>query len=447
MQQQITAKMRYRLLKHIGSVIGLCLFGAAVLVIHHELRGYHLHHIVDQIVQIPGKDLAGAVVMTILNYLLLTGVDALGLWYVGHPLAYHRLALASFIGYVFSNNVTVIGGGAARYRIYSALGVSTNEVAELVLFCGLTFWLGFFTVAGVVFLFEPHDMPQEFHLPFESVWVLGVVFLLVTGAYLAGTALRRRPLKIRGWQFRVPPLPVSAGQIAISSVDWLLAAAVLYLLLPDGMHTGFTRFLGVFVLAQAAGLLSYVPAGLGVFETVFLLSFANTGNTAALAASLLVYRLVYYFLPLIAASVLLTIHEILPHVATVRRIGIHLGKWGSLLVPQVFALAVFVAGALLLFSGALPPVRGRFEVLRGLLPLPAIELSHFMGSLTGAALLILARGLQRRLDGAYHVAVVLLARELPSLSSRASTTRRPASWPSCWRRCCPAGASSIARPP
>ena len=92
----------------------------------------------------------------------------------------------------------------------------------------------------------------------------------------------------------------------------------------------------------------------------------------------------------------------------VRRIGIHLGKWGSAVAPQVFAFAVFVAGAILLFSGALPTVRGRAEILRDLLPLPAIEVSHFLGSLTGAMLLILARGLQRRLDGAYHLTILML---------------------------------------
>jgi phosphatidylglycerol lysyltransferase len=106
---------------------------------------------------------------------------------------------------------------------------------------------------------------------------------------------------------------------------------------------------------------------------------------------------------------LLAIHEVLLRMTLVRRIGIHVGKWGSAVAPQVFALAVFVAGSILLFSGALPPVRGRAEILRDLLPLPAIELSHFLGSLTGAMLLILARGLQRRLDGAYHLTLLMLA--------------------------------------
>ena len=401
-------KTTRRLVRNTGSLIGICLFGAAVAVIHREMRGYHLHDIIHQLGQVPHGSLAVAATLTALNYLVLTGIDALGLRYVRHPLAYSRLAVASFIGYVFSNSVTVVGGGAARYRVYSTLGVCANEVAELVLFCGLTFWLGFFTVAGAVFVLEPHSIWQGFPVHFGSIRVLGIVFLAITTAYLVGTGLRRKPLRIHGWEFRVPPLSISAGQIAISCADWLLAACVLYVLLPQAVHTGFGRFLGVFVLAQAAGLLSYVPAGLGVFETVFLLSFSGTGDTAGVTASLLLYRIVYYILPLILASAMLTIHETLPHVPAIRRIGLHVGKWGSALVPQIFALAVFVAGAILLFSGALPPVKGRFDVIRDLLPLPAIELSHFLGSLTGAALLILARGLQKRLDGAYHITVVLL---------------------------------------
>ncbi len=207
---------------------------------------------------------------------------------------------------------------------------------------------------------------------------------------------------------RVPSPALSLGQIAVTATDWLLAAAVLWVLLPDQMHITYPHFLGIFMLGQGLGMVSHVPGGLGVFETVLLFSLGD-GDRVALTAALLLYRLIYYVLPLMVGSLLLALHEVLPRMALVRRIGLHLGKWGSAIAPQVFALAVFVAGSILLFSGALPPVRERASLLRDLLPLPAIELSHFLGSLTGATLLILARGLQRRLDGAYHLTILMLA--------------------------------------
>ncbi len=399
-----------RFLQAIGPAISLGLFVLAIVLIHHELRGYHYRDIVHQFLQIGYRDIFTAVVLTILNYLVLTANDALALRYARHPLPYRQLALASFIGYAFSNSATVVGGSAARYRIYTALGVSAGEIAELVVFCGLTVWLGFFLVAGTAFVLSPGSIPipEVLHLPIPSVGLAGVGLLAAVCVYMLTVVLRRRPIAIRGLQVRIPTPGLSAGQIVVTATDWLLAAAVLYVLLPDQMHTTYLKFLGIFMLGQGAGMVSHVPGGLGVFETVLLLSLGDGGDAPALTAALVLYRLIYYILPLLAGALLLAIHETLPRMALVRRIGIHLGQWGSAVAPQVFAFAVFVAGSILLFSGALPPVRGRAEVLRDLLPLPALELSHFLGSLTGATLLILARGLQRRLDGAYHLTVALL---------------------------------------
>lgn len=400
--------MRRRILTGLSSAISVGLFTVAVLIIHEKLKTHHLHDIVLQIRQVPAGTLLAALGITALNYLMLTTSDALALRYIRHPLAYHKLALASFIGYVFSSNATAIGGGAARYRIYSALGLSANEVAGLVLFCGFTFWLGFLTLSGVVFVVEPQHLPQALHLPFGSARPFGVIFLAIIGAYLLLAVLRRRPLGIRGWELPVPALRLVAGQVTIGCLDWLLATSVLYVLLPAGIHLDPIRFLAIFLLAQATGLISHVPGGLGVFDTIVLLLLADRGQTPALTASLLLYRLIYYILPLMVASSLLAMHEILPRIGTIRRIGITVGQWGSAIAPQLLAFAVFVAGAILLFSGALPPIKGRLQLLRDLLPLPAVELSHFLGSLTGAALLLLARGLQRRLDVAYHVTVAML---------------------------------------
>lgn len=401
--------MKHGLLRHVSSIISVCLFVAAVVIIHTKLKGYHLHDIALQIRQVPASDLFMALILTVLNYLVLTASDALALRYIRHPLAYHKLALASFIGYVFSNNATIIGGSAARYRIYSALGISANEIAGLVLFCGLTFWVGFLGLAGVVFVFDPQHLPPALHLPFGTARPIGAIFLLLVGAYVVLVIFRRRPLGIGGWELPVPSPAIAVGQLVVSALDWLLAMAVFYVLLPATIPLSFGRFLAVFLLAQGAGLLSYVPGGLGVFETIILLLLADFDQTPALTASLLLYRLIYYIAPLVAGAGLLAVHEILPRMAAIRRIGLTMGRWGSAIAPQLLAFAVFVAGTILLISGALPMSRGRHELLRDLLPLPAVELSHFFGSLTGAALLLLARGLQRRLDVAYHITVILLA--------------------------------------
>lgn len=154
--------------------------------------------------------------LTILNYLTLTASDSLALRYIGHRIAYRKLALASFIGYAFSHNTTIVGGSAARYRIYSSLGLSAGEIARVVVVCGLTFWLGFFSLSGVALLLAPQHLPEVLHLPISLIRLVGAVFLAIAGSYVLATALKRAPLHVRGWEFPLPPLYLSLGQLAIS---------------------------------------------------------------------------------------------------------------------------------------------------------------------------------------------------------------------------------------
>jgi len=85
------------------------------------------------------------------------------------------------------------------------------------------------------------------------------------------------------------------------------------------------------------------------------------------------------------------------------------GRGWPAVVPQLLAVSTFVGGVILLVSGATPAVSFRLAWLNAFLPLPIIEASHFLGSLAGIGLLLLARGLQRRLDAAYVAAAALLA--------------------------------------
>jgi len=400
--------MKKNLLRNGGYLISLVLFSAAMVVLHHELRQYHVRDIIAELRQVRLAFLGLAVLLTVLDYLVLTAYDALALRYIQHRLEYTKIAVASFIGYVFSHNMTIVGGSTARYRIYSALGVSASEVARLVIFCGLTFWLGFFALGGTVFLVGQQEIPGTLHIPFTSAWPIGAIFLMVVFVYLALITFRRQPLKVHEWEFAVPSIPISVGQIAIASLDWLLAGGVLYALLPAAVKLTYLKFLGIFMLAQAVGLLSYVPGGIGVFETVILLLLSDYLEKSAIVSCLVLYRLIYYLLPFAVATVLLVVYELAAKKHILRRFGIAFGKWSSAVTPHVLAVTSFIAGIILLFSGALPAAKGRLAWLENLLPLPAIEISHFLGSLAGAGLLILARGIQRRVDAAYHFTVALL---------------------------------------
>lgn len=401
--------MKKKIFRYLGSLAGICLFSLALVVIYHRLKEYHFSDIAAQVHQTPFASLFLAVLLTVLDYFVLTFYDALALVYIRHPLKYSRIALASFVGYVFSHNLTIVGGSTARYRIYSALGVSTAEVAELVIFCTITFWLGFFSLAGIVFIFLHQQVPAALHIPHILVRPLGFVFIAAVAGYIVYIGLGKKSLKLGGWELARPEMAILFGQIIIACTDWLIACGVLYVLLPAGIKLSYPQFVGIFLLAQIAGLASYVPGGLGVFETVILLLLSPFAPSSAVFGALLLYRLIYYLIPFGFAAGSLVVHELVTGRKALRIAGAVFGRWTSIVTPQILALTSFIAGIILLFSGSLPAVGGRMAFLRNILPLPAIEFSHFLASVVGALLLLLAHSLQRRINIAYHLTIMLLA--------------------------------------
>ena len=393
------------------AVIGLALFSGALWALHRALAEYHYHEIVARLRPISGESLVAALALTILSYLDLTLYDTLACRYLRRPLPYRQTALVGFIGYAFSNNIGLanLAGGSIRYRFYTAWGFSPLEVARIVLFCGLTFWLGLCALGGVVFVVEPMTFPDLLHLPFRSVWPLGLASLLLVGGYGFLALVRKRPFVIRGWELPLPAARLAAGQIVVGVLDWALAGAVLYVLLPSEAKLSYPGFLGIFLLANVAGLISQVPGGLGVFETIVIVSLADKASPGAVFGSLIAFRGVYYLAPLCCAAALLGAHEMRARGREIRLVGATLGRWAPAVVPHVLAFSTFVSGAVLLFSGATPSAHGRLAILRRIVPLPVVETSHFLGSVAGVGLLLLARGLQRRLDAAYYLTIALLA--------------------------------------
>lgn len=403
--------MKSRILTILAPIFGVAVFCLAGWVLYRELRTYHLQDILQELHSLPALRVLLAVLFTACSYLAATGYDTLGARYVGHPLPYRRTALAAFTGTTFSNNLGfgVLTGGSLRLRLYTAWGLSVVEGGQLLAFDTLSLWLGFLSLGGVVFSLEPVAVPQALHLPLLTMRPVGIAFLAVVAAYLALTLTVRRPLKLRSWELRLPAPGFVPLQVGVGLLDWSLAAATLFVLLPAASGLSFPAFIGIYALALIAGVVSQVPGGLGVFETVFILLLAPRLPASAVLGALLAYRGVYYLLPLGVAIVLLSVQELLRKREALRAVSRTVQRWASVVVPPLLALATLAGGVVLLLSGATAAVPARIAWLERLLPLPVVEMSHFLGSLAGVGLLFLARGLFRRLDAAYLLTAGLLA--------------------------------------
>jgi phosphatidylglycerol lysyltransferase len=391
------------------TLLGIALFGLALFWLHHVLSQYRWQDILAHMKAIPSSRLLGAVVLAWSGYGCLTLYDALGLHFAGARVPYPRLALISFMGYAIGHNVglNTLSGGAVRYRAYSVLGLTAKQIATVIAFGTLTFALGTAVLLGLSLLSEAALSGSVLHLHRAPIVLAGCLLLCAVAAYLLLAYKRHEPLR---WGKIVIPVPrprIAFAQIAAACGDLLCAAGVLYVLLPPQAAISFAAFAGIYLIAIAAGIISNVPGGVGVFESVFLLLFRSVPADHLLGA-LLAYRIIYYFIPFAVALALLGAHELWAHRAPLVRIA-RLGRtWLSTVTPQVTALAVFGAGAVLLFSGARPGFGNRLAALHHVVPLPVLELSHLLGSAVGVGLLVLANGLYRRLDAAWYMTMWLL---------------------------------------
>lgn len=401
-------RLDLRWLHRLSPLLGVALFAFALWLLHRELRNYHYADLVRVLKNLPRGRLWLAVGLTAVSYAVLTLYDALGVRYVRRRLSYGRIAMASLVGYGVSMTLgfPLLTGAPLRYRMYSRWGLSAGEIARIIAFYSTTFWLGLLAVGGFALLIDPPPLPPE--LAIDPAWVrpLGAVLLALLAAYLVLSALGTR-LTVRGFRMEMPTLGTAIAQVLSSALDWFVAAAVLWVLLPPG-STSYAAFFAIFVVGQSAGHASHVPGGVGVFESVVLLFLSPRVPAPDVLAALLAWRAIYYLLPLLAAVITLAAHEL-------RRLRARVGvpepraEWFAALGPQVLALTTFVGGAVLLFSGSTPLRPERLVRLHALLPLPATELAHLLASMAGAMLLLVARGLQMRLAAGWRWGVRLLA--------------------------------------
>ncbi|HEX6015099.1 MAG TPA: bifunctional lysylphosphatidylglycerol flippase/synthetase MprF [Geminicoccaceae bacterium] len=391
-------------------LLSLGLFLAAAWAIHRELAAWRFADVAAAVEGLPTLQLALAAGAAALSYALLALYDPLALRYLGRLLPARRGALAAFVGYAFSHTMglPLLTGGAVRYRLYTAWGLPAGDIAGIVAFNSVTLWVGVLAMLALGGLAAPGEIGPLLGLSPSFATAVAACACVLLAAYVGAGVALRRPLTVRSWQFAWPRPPLAATQVLLAVLDWTLAAATLWVLLPN-VGMGFLAFASLYTIANVAGVVSHVPAGLGVFEAVLLLALPEGAHAPGVAAALVAYRLIYYVLPLVIAALVFAVHQ--AHAARgalAERLGLVRAS-ARLVLPNLLAVLVFIGGTVLLVSGATPTVAARLDLLGPLAPLAVIELSHFFSSLVGLALLLLALGLQRRLDAAWWVTVCALA--------------------------------------
>jgi phosphatidylglycerol lysyltransferase len=377
----------------------LMVVALALLALRRQLGEVNYQEIVDGIEAQPPLHLVLAVVATFCSFLFLSAFDFLSLAYLESRIAALQVFTTSFIAFAIGNflGFGLLTGGAIRARAYSTAGLDSRVITQLISMNGIAYFATIILFGSVAMLLNIGEVTQVVQISPRLLQLVTAGFLLVD-VTLALTFIPRVShwLEAR-WQIRVPRFRQGLGYLAAGAFDMGLSAAVFWLLLPAD-SIAFGPFAAIFTFATALGLVSQIPGGVGVFEAVILTSLGNTVDAAGVASALVLYRLIYYGLPLLTATGLVVWHEFLGNLLKPLH-RIFLG-----LAPHMLALVAVLVGMMLLFSRAVPSYTVE-EYIFGV-PLFLTEAAHLFGSVSGLALLLVARGLQHRLNSAWLVAFV-----------------------------------------
>ncbi|AMS13973.1 phosphatidylglycerol lysyltransferase [Pseudomonas sp. NFPP07] len=396
----------------IGMVVTLLLFGIALIACRHLLSELDLYALHDSILDVPKPALLGALAATVVGFVILLGYEWSASRYAGVNLPPRTLALGGFTAFAIGNAIglSLLSGGSVRYRLYARHGVGAGDVAHMTLFASLSLGCALPPLAALATLSNLPAASAALRLSEGLLASIAGAVLLLCAILAIGIYRRRLPeqplpdnllVKAGRRTLRLPGRRLTLLQLLITALDVAAAATVLYLLLPEAPPFG--AFLLVYLLALAAGVLSHVPGGVGVFEAILLAAFADKLGAAPLAAALLLYRLIYVILPMLVACVLLLINEAQRLFQTRQSLRVASG-----LAAPILAVLVFLSGVVLLFSGVTPEIDTRLQHIGFLIPHRLVDASHFGASLVGVLCLLLAQGLRRRLSAAWILTTILL---------------------------------------
>ncbi|OLP61027.1 hypothetical protein BJF93_02915 [Xaviernesmea oryzae] len=298
--------MTFRLLLRAIMIVAVI---AALYLLVRTLREYSLDEILDALRAIPVSHLLASLGFAACSYLCLSCFDAMGVRYAGKRLAFHRTLLASFVSLSIGHNVGVaaLSSGAVRYRYYARWGLTAEDVAKIVLFCGVTVALGLMTLGSLGLFLRPQEAVQMTGLSTQTVFLLGIASLLLPLVYLGLAATLRKPLQLRSWSFTMPSLPLAAGQVLIGTLNFAFVAASLHQMLSAFSDANYLKVAAVSIIANVAAIISHVPGGIGVLEATVAHILPGAQSVAAVIA----FRVVYYFIPLAIGLPLLIGSEML----------------------------------------------------------------------------------------------------------------------------------------
>ncbi|SAL12166.1 Phosphatidylglycerol lysyltransferase [Caballeronia terrestris] len=402
----------HRLQRFTAPVLTVVVCALLLAVFQHLSQTVDYKSVMRQLRHLPLDAWGAALFATALSFGALIGRDAVGLRHVGVQVPRSLLWVGATVGSALGNatGFGALTGGAVRCRVYGAADVTPAQIGRLTVFTSVTLALSLVLMTAVGMIVSADTLARMMPLSPVALRAAGAALVAVFAVMIACCGAAPRTLAARWtWlRFTIPARRDFVAQIVLAIVDVIAAGLALWALLPHA-QVGFGDFITVFSAAMLLGMIGHTPGGVGVFEASMVFALGGTVQTPEMVAALLAYRAIYFGVPLILSAGVMAAFE---GRALKGRFAFLRPRHVSQLAPLFLSIVTFVAGSMLVISGATPAFAKRIATLQTILPLWVLESSQLLGSVLGVLLLFVARGLLRRLDAAWWLAMILAVANL-----------------------------------
>lgn len=240
------------------------------------------------------------ILCTALNYLILASFDFISFKRLKLSfMTYPGVILNAFICYAVNLNLgSLIGGIGFRYRLYTKRKVSKEHIPFIVISSTLANWSGYVFLVILILFYKMKEALKLTQMPELGLWGLAASLIILLLAYIIA-CLKELSVELKGHIFTFPKFKTALLQILMASVQWMsLSFIIFYFLTAQGADVDYTLVLMTYLLASMAAVITHLPAGLGVLETIFLRMDLNLPAHEVLVA-LICFRAIYNLGPLL----------------------------------------------------------------------------------------------------------------------------------------------------
>ncbi|PUA26978.1 MAG: hypothetical protein B0W54_21165 [Cellvibrio sp. 79] len=291
-------------------ILTLFFFILVPVLLFTLIKQIEWHEVKEALISYKVSTLLLCIAIALSSYCIFASYDLIGKKYTGHNIPTRQIIPLGFVCYAFNLNLSSwVGGIALRYRLYTRLGLNVPTITKILSMNLITNWLGYLILAGIIFLFGLINLPDNWKIGTTALQVIGAVMIAVAIFYLVACKYaKRRSVNFFHHKLSLPESSISFLQAGLAILNWSLMGLIIFTLLPQG-KVGYPTVLGILLIGAIAGVITHIPAGLGVLETIFITLLQHQLSKGTILAALIGYRVIYFLIPLGIAVIIYLILE------------------------------------------------------------------------------------------------------------------------------------------